>query len=45
MRSLDSAKAPADEQHNRITRGARLAYCLLIVLLGATVYQTVQAGK
>ena len=33
------------EQRIRITCGARLAFCLLIVILGATVYRTAQAGQ
>jgi multisubunit Na+/H+ antiporter MnhG subunit len=37
--------ATADERRIRITCGARLAFCLLIVLLGATVYRTAQAGQ
>ncbi len=37
--------ATASEQRIRITCGARLAFCLLIVLLGATVYRTAQAGQ
>jgi hypothetical protein len=35
----------ANEKRIRITCGARLAFCLLIVLLGATVYRTAQAGQ
>jgi len=37
--------ATANEQRIRITCGARLAFALLIVLLGATVYRTAQAGQ
>lgn len=37
--------ATADERRIRITCGARLGFCLLIVLLGATVYRTAQAGQ
>lgn len=37
--------ATANEKRIRITCGARLAFCLLIVLLGATVYRTAQAGQ
>jgi multisubunit Na+/H+ antiporter MnhG subunit len=37
--------ATANERRIRITCGARLAFCLLIVLLGATVYRTAQAGQ
>jgi len=37
--------ATANEQRIRITCGARLAFSLLIVLLGATVYRTAQAGQ
>jgi multisubunit Na+/H+ antiporter MnhG subunit len=37
--------ATANERRIRITCGARLAFCLLIVLLGATVFRTAQAGQ
>jgi multisubunit Na+/H+ antiporter MnhG subunit/uncharacterized protein YjeT (DUF2065 family) len=37
--------ATANERRIRITCGARLAFCLLIVLLGATVYRTARAGQ
>ncbi len=37
--------ATGSEQRIRITCGARLAFCVLIVLLGATVYRTAQAGQ
>jgi hypothetical protein len=37
--------ATANEQRIRMTCGARLAFCLLIVLLGATVYRTAEAGQ
>jgi len=37
--------ATDNEQRIRITCGARLAFCLLIVLLGATVFRTAQAGQ
>jgi hypothetical protein len=37
--------ATGSEQRIRVTCGARLAFCLLIVLLGATVYRTAQAGQ
>jgi hypothetical protein len=35
----------ASERRIRITCGTRLAFCLLMVLLGATVYRTAQAGQ
>jgi hypothetical protein len=35
----------ANEQRIRLTCSARLAFCLLIVFLGATVYRTAQAGQ
>lgn len=37
--------ATETDQRIRITCGARLVFCLLIVLLGATVYRTAQAGQ
>jgi hypothetical protein len=37
--------ATGSEQRIRVTCSARLAFCLLIVLLGATVYRTAQAGQ
>ncbi len=36
--------ATATERRIRVTCGARLAFCLLIVFLGATVYRTAQAA-
>lgn len=36
--------ATDSEQRIRLTCGARLAFCLLIVLLGATVFRTAQAA-
>lgn len=35
----------ASEQRIRVTCGARLAFCLLIILLGATVYRSAHAGQ
>ncbi len=35
----------ASERRIRIACGTRLAFCLLMVLLGATVYRTAQAGQ
>ncbi|MBI1178135.1 hypothetical protein GC207_11935 [bacterium] len=35
----------ASEQRIRIACGTRLAFCLLIILLGATVYRTAHAGQ
>jgi len=37
--------ATADDKRIRVTCGARLAFYLLIVVLGATVYRTAQAGQ
>lgn len=37
--------ATANEKRIKITCGARLAFCLLIVILGATVYRTAEAGQ
>jgi hypothetical protein len=37
--------ATANQKRIRITCGARLAFCLLMVLLGATVYRSAQAGQ